>query len=96
MLGRGVSLSTYWAAFIALLVLTFLTIGISFLDLGAWHTVAGLAIASCKAVVVALFFMHMLSSDRLTWIAVVGGFLWFAILIALTLSDYLTREWLRY
>jgi caa(3)-type oxidase subunit IV len=61
-----------------------------------WHTVVGLTFAVCKAVLVALFFMHLLSSSRLTWIVVGGGLFWLGILMALTLADYLTRHWLAY
>jgi cytochrome c oxidase subunit IV len=86
----------YYLVFGMLVGLTFLTIGISFLELGEWHTVAGLIIAACKVVLVALFFMHLLSSSRLTWIVVGGGLFWLGILMALTLTDYLTRHWLAY
>src|SRR5947208_1050322 len=88
--------STYYTVFGTLIGLTFLTIGISFLELGEWHTVVGLTIAVCKAVLVALFFMHLLFSSRLTWIVLVGGLFWLGILMALTLADYLTRHWLAY
>jgi cytochrome c oxidase subunit 4 len=80
----------------ALIALTVLTVGVSFLDLGAWHTVVGLTIACCKALLVAFFFMHLLSSTRLTWVVAVAGLFWLGILIGLTLSDYLTRYWLAY
>lgn len=86
----------YLATFAALVALTFLTVGISFLDLGAWHTVAGLTIAVCKASLVALFFMHLLHGDRLPWLVVGGALLWLAILLGLTLADYLTRHQLTY
>jgi cytochrome c oxidase subunit 4 len=39
--------------------------------------------------------MHLAESDRLTKVTVVSGFFWLGILIALTLSDYITRGWLR-
>ena len=61
-----------------------------------WHTAFGLAIATAKAVLVALFFMHVLYGPRLTRVVIVGALLWLAILIGLTLSDYLTRSWLAY
>jgi len=43
---------------------------------------------------VALFFMHVLYSTKLTKVVVVGGLFWLALLIFLTLSDFLTRGWL--
>ena len=88
--------STYYAVFVALIALTFLTVGISFIDLGAWHTPVGLVIAVTKASLVALFFMHLLHSPRMIWISFGAGLFWLAILLALTLADYLTRHWLSY
>jgi len=42
-------------------------------------------------VLVILFFMHVKYSPRLLWVFVAAGFIWLAIMIDLTLSDYLTR-----
>ncbi|MDQ5871333.1 MAG: cytochrome C oxidase subunit IV family protein, partial [Acidobacteriota bacterium] len=63
-------------------------------DLGPWNTVGALGIAFLKATLVALFFMHVRYSTRLTQITVAGGLFWLAILIVLTLSDFLSRGWL--
>jgi len=90
------SATPYYVAFAALVVLTLATVGLSFCQLGNWHTVVGLAIATMKAALVALFFMHLLRSQRLTWLALGAGLFWLAILMSLTLSDYLTRAWLAY
>src|SRR5207244_4384458 len=43
---------------------------------------------------VVLFFMHLRESSGLVWVVAGGGFFWLAILIALTMSDVLTRGWL--
>jgi caa(3)-type oxidase subunit IV len=48
-------------------------------------------IAVAKAVLIVLCFMHVLHSHRLTMVVSVAGFLWLAIMLALTLSDYLFR-----
>ena len=69
---------------------------IAFLDLGVLNTVAALAIATFKATIVVLFFMHVKYSTRLTWAVVLGSVFWLGILLALTLSDYLTRVWRTY
>jgi len=58
--------------------------------------VAALAIAGVKATLVVLFFMHVKYGTRLTKLAVLGGIYWLGILLALTLSDYLTRAWRTY
>jgi cytochrome c oxidase subunit 4 len=42
---------------------------------------------------VALFFMHVRHSTKLTKLVVLGGLLWLAILLMLTLSDFTTRGW---
>ena len=93
---RVIPPTTYYAVFAALIALTLLTVGVSFLDLGAWHTAAGLAIAITKALLVALIFMHLWYSTRLTWVVAAAGVFWFGILLVLTLSDYVTRHWLSY
>jgi cytochrome c oxidase subunit 4 len=87
---------TYFLIFAALLVLTGLTVLVAYLPLGEWHTVLALAIAVTKAVLVLLFFMHLLHSTRLTWVIVAAGVFWLGIMMALTFSDYLTRHWLTY
>ena len=84
---------TYYAIFATLLVLTYVTVQISVFDLGPLNTIAALAIAGFKAVLVVLFFMHVKYSTRLTKLAVVAGLYWLLILMALTLSDYMTRSW---
>jgi cytochrome c oxidase subunit IV len=87
---------TYCSVFVMLIALTLLTVGISFLPLGALHTVTGLTIATIKAVLVVLFFMHALHSSRLTWLVIASALFWLAILIGFTMSDYLTRSRLVY
>ena len=84
----------YFAVFAALLVLTAITTAVAFVDLGPWNTVVALGIAFLKATLVALFFMHVKYSPRLTQIVVAGGMFWLAILIVLTLSDFFSRGWL--
>ena len=49
----------YTRNLIALLILTGLTIGAAFIDLGSGNVVVALGIASIKASLVALFFMHL-------------------------------------
>jgi cytochrome c oxidase subunit IV len=85
---------TYLLVFAILLVLTYTTYTVAFIDLGPWSVAVALAIAIGKALLVALFFMHLRYSPRLIWIVAAGGLFWLGILLALTLSDYLTRGWL--
>src|SRR5262245_54576064 len=85
---------TYLTVFVALMALTATTVGLSRLPLSEdWHTVIGLGIASVKASLVILFFMHVLYSTRLTWLVALSGLLWLGILIGYTITDYMTRGW---
>lgn len=84
----------YVAVFATLIVLTFVTAGVAFIDLKAFNTVVALTIAVVKATLVVLFFMHVKYSTRLTWVVAASGFIWMAILFSLTLSDYLSRSWI--
>ncbi len=84
----------YVSVFAALVALTAITVAVSYVDLGPASVVVALAIASLKALLVLLFFMHLRESSGLTWVVALGGFFWLGILIALTMSDVLTRGWL--
>ena len=89
-----ISIKGYLAVFVALLVLTALTTGVAFIDLGGIGNVAvALTIAVIKAVLVALYFMHLHYSSRLTMVFAAAGIFWLGIMIVLTLSDYLSRDW---
>jgi cytochrome c oxidase subunit 4 len=85
---------TYLAVFGALLALTALTVAAALTDLGILNTPVALAIAVVKAVLVVLFFMHVLYSPQLTRLVVVGALLWLLILLILTTLDYVSRGWL--
>jgi cytochrome c oxidase subunit 4 len=86
----------YLTVFFALAVGTVLTVTASRYDLGMWNTPIALIIATIKAVLVILFFMHVIHSTRLTWVVVIASFLWLGVLFVLTFADYLTRAWLIY
>jgi len=83
----------YYTIFGILMLCTYLTVQIAFFDLGPLNTIAALVIAVFKATIVVLFFMHVKYSTRLTWLVVTGSIFWLGILLALTMSDYLTRAW---
>jgi cytochrome c oxidase subunit 4 len=85
----------YFAIFGILLVLTFLTVLAAFYDLGPLNPVVAVTIACIKGALVVLFFMHVRYSDKLTWVIVITGFGWIAVLLVLTLSDYFSRGWLK-
>jgi caa(3)-type oxidase subunit IV len=84
---------TYAVVLLALLGLTALTTGVAFVDLGGgWNTLAAIAIAAAKALRVVLYFMHLRTSDRFTWVVAGAGIFWLLLLLGGTLDDLLTRE----
>lgn len=88
------TLKTYFTIFAALIVLTGLTVWASFQHLGIWNTPVALGIAVAKATLVALFFMHLRYSPKLTSLVIASSLLWLMILFAITMSDYVSRSWL--
>jgi len=96
------SIGVYLAVFAALAVGTLLTWWVSTINVQmtlfgvaiSLNTPIALIIATIKAVLVILFFMHVIHSTRLTWVVVIGSFLWLGVLFVLTFADYLTRGWL--
>jgi cytochrome c oxidase subunit 4 len=86
--------SLYYTIFLALLVLTGLTVGVTYVDLGEANLLVALGIAVTKATLVGLFFMHLKWSSRLTHVTVIAAFVFLAFLAMFTFGDYLSRGWL--
>ncbi len=85
--------SVYYTIFGSLLVLTGITVGVAFINLGRLNFPVAISIAILKATLVVLFFMHAKYSSRLTKL-VIGGALFFLLcLFGLTMTDYLSRGW---
>jgi cytochrome c oxidase subunit 4 len=85
------SVKTYVFVLLALLAATIVTTTVAYIDLGPFSVVVALAIAVCKMLLVALFFMHVRHSTKLTKLVVTGGLLWLLILLVLTMTDFVTR-----
>jgi len=82
----------YYTIWIALLCLTVVTAAVSFVDLGRFNTVIALVIATVKALLVVLFFMHVkYTSEKLTKIVIASAIFWLFLLLALSMADYGTR-----
>jgi cytochrome c oxidase subunit 4 len=81
----------YAAIITTLLVLTGLTVGAAYLDLGRFNIVVALLIATIKATLVVLFFMHAKYVPKRTKLVIVSGIFWLALLLFMTLSDYISR-----
>jgi cytochrome c oxidase subunit 4 len=91
MSGHVAPKSLYYTIFAALMVLTVLTVAVARVDLGVLNLPMALAIAVAKALLVILFFMHVKYSPKLTQVTAFTGFVFLAILVALTMNDYLSR-----
>ncbi len=84
---------TYVTVFVVLICLTGLTVFASRMQLGGLAMTVALLIAGAKTTVVMLWFMEVKFSEKLIKIIAGAGFFWLAILIALSLADYMTRDW---
>jgi cytochrome c oxidase subunit 4 len=81
---------TIW---ITLMCLTVITAAVSFIDLGPFNTIVALVIATFKAVLVVLFFMHVkYSSEKLSKVVILASLFWLILLLTLSLADYGTRS----
>jgi cytochrome c oxidase subunit 4 len=88
-----VSPRIYIVILLCLLLGTGLTVWASFIEMGPWNPVVALAIATAKATLVVLYFMHVRYSTKLTWLTVFSAVFMFLVLIGMTLTDYFTRAW---
>ena len=87
-----VSPKIYAVIFLVLMAGTILTVIAAGKDFGMMNIVIALGIATIKATLVILFFMHGKYSSKRTQLVIVAGFFWLAIMLGLTLQDYSTRH----
>lgn len=85
---------TYFTVYFALLALLVLTVGAAFLNVEPFNLSVAMVIAVTKAVLIALIFMHVRYGPPLVGVFAASGFLFLAILLTLSLSDYFTRGWM--
>jgi cytochrome c oxidase subunit 4 len=88
------SVKSYVSIFLTLMALTAITVAVAYVNLGQFNKVVALGIASLKATLVILYFMHVKYSSHLTKLVVVSGFFFLIVLLGLTMSDYASRGWL--
>jgi cytochrome c oxidase subunit 4 len=92
-------LKSYLVVFVALMVLLFMTVGAYYLKFDEWfgpqwgfiNTAIALIIATVKATLVVLVFMHLRHGTRLTWVIASTGAVWLCIMITFFFADYLSR-----
>lgn len=77
----------YIVIFGALLFLTALTVGQSYVDLGSLNLLAVILIASTKATLVLVFFMHLAHDNKFHGLALVCSLLFIGVFFAYTMND---------
>jgi cytochrome c oxidase subunit 4 len=82
----------YWAVFGALIVLTFITVGVSYFDFGSANTVIAMLVATMKATLVATFFMHLLHDKLFNTICLVASFVFLGVFFFFTYEDTSSRN----
>lgn len=88
-----VSSKLYWFIWVVLIIATGLTAWIATVDLGKFNTVVALVIATAKASIVVLFFMHVkYTSEKMTRVVLISAVFWLLLLLVLSLTDYASRH----
>jgi cytochrome c oxidase subunit IV len=92
-----VSPKLYILIFVTLMILTGTTVYAATVDLNQYipglNVIVALVIATCKATLVVLFFMHAYYSTKRTQLIISAGVFWLAIMLFMTLGDYASRAW---
>ena len=87
-------LTTYFTVWGALLLGTYITYRAALIDLHPFNAAIALIIATTKALLVALFFMHLRhASEKLLKLVVICTLFFLLILMVLSMADYGTRLW---
>jgi cytochrome c oxidase subunit IV len=82
----------YYMIWVTLMVFTVITAAVAFVDLGPFNTVVALLIATFKATLVVLFFMHVkYTSEKMTKTVIMCAIFWLGLLLILSLADFATR-----
>jgi cytochrome c oxidase subunit 4 len=81
----------YVKVWVALLILTAITVGASYIDFGHVGLFTALLIATIKGTCVALYFMHLRFERPMYTVMVMAVLITYGIFIGLTFSDYLYR-----
>jgi cytochrome c oxidase subunit 4 len=86
-----VPLAAYFGVWLALLFFTAITVAMSYVDFGPWNLVVALAVATVKASLVALIFMHLLWGERFNAVVLVSSVVFLGIFIVFTRFDVFGR-----
>jgi cytochrome c oxidase subunit 4 len=81
----------YLATLVVLLILTAITVGASYINFGSGNIVIALAIATVKAIIVGLIFMHLLHDKPVNAVIAVAGFVFLGIFLMFDFIDVDSR-----
>jgi cytochrome c oxidase subunit 4 len=83
---------SYVLTWLGLMVFLALTCASSYVEMGPWNTIVNTGISCAKALLIAIFFMHLRHAGALLRLAAVTGIVWLALLFGLSSADYATRD----
>ncbi len=89
--GHSHHTKSYVIVWVTLLLLTVVTVWVSYFDFGEWNLFVAMLVATVKAALVCLFFMHLKYDNRMDQVVFISSFVFLAIFISLTLSDVMER-----
>jgi cytochrome c oxidase subunit 4 len=85
--GHVIPVKTFAKILVALLVLTIITVAAAKVDMGKWNIVGAMVIASIKASLVILVFMHGKYENKIIWTYILIPFILLAIMIGGVFTD---------
>ena len=86
-LPHAVPVRVLLTVFALLMLFTFITVAVTWIDLGSFNVWLALLIAVVKAALVALYFMHLRWDSPINGIVLILGFAFVALFIGVTLID---------
>jgi cytochrome c oxidase subunit IV len=81
----------YLLTLLALLTLTAITVGVSYLDFGSGNIIVAVLVATVKAILVGLIFMHLLHDKKINAVIFVAAFLFLSLLFLFSFLDQGSR-----
>lgn len=82
-----VPIATFTKILVCLLLLTIITVAVAQVDFGGANLVVALLIATLKATLVIIFFMHGLYENKIIWTYILVPFILLTIMIGGTFTD---------
>ena len=86
-----VPFKTYFNVILILLGLTVVTVLASLVDFGPFNFIIAMGIATAKAVLVLMYFMHLKYDDKTYWVIFLSGVFFLIIIFLFSMFDIVTR-----